>query len=163
MLASLRTPAIIAPASRETTSALTSPSTMSQIMRTCSSIGRPSLAISDGLVVTPSTIPQLAPFFNSSRFAVSKKNFTSSPPCPSISVYTAHHARIPTQDSGVSRGAFEETLAAGLPLFYLDDEGLNVMEQPDGRRFEIGWIPGAPSGENYEVLREVKLQSEPRP
>jgi hypothetical protein len=53
------------------------------------------------------------------------------------------------------RRAFEESLAAGLPVFYLDDEGLNVMEQPDGRRFEIRWIPGAPSGENYEILREV--------
>jgi hypothetical protein len=55
-----------------------------------------------------------------------------------------------------TRRAFEETLAAGLSVFYLDDEGLNVMEQPDGRRFEIRWIPGAPSGENYEILREVK-------
>ena len=50
--------------------------------------------------------------------------------------------------------AFLETLAAGLPVFYLDD-GLNVMECPDGRRFEIRWIPGAPSGENYEVVREL--------
>jgi len=33
------------------------------------------LAISEGLVVTPSTIPQAAPFRNSSRFAVSRKNF----------------------------------------------------------------------------------------
>ena len=54
------------------------------------------------------------------------------------------------------RRAFEETLASGLSVFYLDDEGLNVMEQPDGRRFEICWIPGAPSGENYKILREVK-------
>jgi hypothetical protein len=29
------------------------------------------------------------------------------------------------------------------------------MECPDGRRFEIRWIPGAPSGENYEVIREL--------
>jgi hypothetical protein len=50
--------------------------------------------------------------------------------------------------------AFLETLAAGLPVFYLDD-GLNVMECPDGRRFEIRWIPGAPSGENYAVIREL--------
>jgi hypothetical protein len=50
--------------------------------------------------------------------------------------------------------AFLETLAAGLPVFYLDD-GLNVMECPDGRRFEIRWIPGAPSGENYGVIREL--------
>jgi hypothetical protein len=57
------------------------------------------------------------------------------------------------------RRAFEETLAAGLSVFYLDDEGLDLMEQPDGRRFEIRWIPGAPSGENYEILREVKKRA----
>jgi hypothetical protein len=54
------------------------------------------------------------------------------------------------------RRAFEETLAAGLPVFYRDDAGLVVMEQPDGRRFEIRWIPGACAGENYEILRELK-------
>jgi hypothetical protein len=54
------------------------------------------------------------------------------------------------------RRAFEATLAAGLPVFYLDHEGLNVMEQPDGRKFEIRWIPGAPSGSNYEAIRELK-------
>jgi hypothetical protein len=47
-----------------------------------------------------------------------------------------------------TRGAFNETLAAGLPVFYVDSEGLNVMQLPDRRRFEIRWIPGAPSGEN---------------
>ena len=57
------------------------------------------------------------------------------------------------------RRAFEETLAAGLSVFYRDDEGLYVMEQPDGRRFEIRWIPGAPAGENYEILREVKRRA----
>ena len=58
--------------------------------------------------------------------------------------------------SAAGRRAFDATLAAGLPVFYLDREGLNVMEQPDGRKFEIRWIPGAPSGSNYEVLRELK-------
>jgi hypothetical protein len=53
------------------------------------------------------------------------------------------------------RRAFDATLAAGLPVFYLDREGLNVMQQPDGRRVEIRWIPGAPSGSNYEVIREL--------
>ena len=33
------------------------------------------MAINVGFVVTPSTIPQLAPFFSSSRFAVSRKIF----------------------------------------------------------------------------------------
>ena len=51
--------------------------------------------------------------------------------------------------------AFLETLAAGLPVFYRDTDGLNVMQYPDGRRFEIRWVPGAPSGENYEVIREL--------
>jgi hypothetical protein len=54
------------------------------------------------------------------------------------------------------RRAFEETLAAGLPVFYLDSDGLQVMELADGRKFEIRWIPGAPSGQNYEILRELK-------
>ena len=36
--------------------------------------------------------------------------------------------------------------------------GLNVMEQPDGRKFEIRWIPGAPSGSNYEILCELRRQ-----
>ena len=58
-----------------------------------------------------------------------------------------------------TRRAFEEALAAGLSVFYLDNEGLDLMEQPDGRRFEIRWIPGAPSGENYEILREVKKRA----
>jgi hypothetical protein len=57
------------------------------------------------------------------------------------------------------RRAFDETLAAGLPVFYLDSEGLNVMQRADGRRFEIRWIPGAPSGENFEVIRELKAHA----
>jgi hypothetical protein len=54
-----------------------------------------------------------------------------------------------------TREAFAETLAAGLPVFYTDDDGLNSMQLPDGRKFEIRWKPGAPSGENYEIIREV--------
>jgi len=55
--------------------------------------------------------------------------------------------------------AFHETLAAGYPVFYRDADGLEVMELPDGRRFEIGWIPGAPSGSNYEIIRELKVRA----
>ncbi len=57
------------------------------------------------------------------------------------------------------RKAFDETLAAGIPVFYVDNEGLNVMERADGRRFEIRWIPGAPSGQNYEIIRESKRRA----
>ena len=53
------------------------------------------------------------------------------------------------------RRAFDEALASGLPVFYIDADGVNVMERNDGRKFEIRWLPGAPSGENYEVIREL--------
>ena len=58
-----------------------------------------------------------------------------------------------------TRQAFAETLGAGLPVFYIDGNGLNVMERADGRRFEIHWLPGAPSGENYEILRELATRA----
>jgi hypothetical protein len=51
--------------------------------------------------------------------------------------------------------AFVETLEAGLPVFYIDGNGLNAMEHADGRRFEIRWLPGASSGENFEIVREL--------
>lgn len=53
------------------------------------------------------------------------------------------------------RKAFVEALTSGLPVFYVDAEGLNVMERSDGRKYEIRWLPGASSGENYEVIREL--------
>lgn len=52
--------------------------------------------------------------------------------------------------------AREETLKAGVPLFYRDDHtGLEVMEMPDGRIFEIRYLPGQPGDRNHEVLREL--------
>ena len=57
------------------------------------------------------------------------------------------------------RRAFAETLAAGLSVFYIDAAGLNVMERRDGQRFEIRWLPGAPSGENYEITRELTARA----
>ncbi len=45
---------------------------------------------------------------------------------------------------------------ARVPVFYEDPQsGLDVMEQPDGRRFEIRFIPNAPGEQNYEVIREI--------
>jgi hypothetical protein len=57
------------------------------------------------------------------------------------------------------RRAFDETLACGLPVFYLDSSGLNVMERADGRKFEIRWIPGAQTSQNYEIIRELKAHA----
>jgi hypothetical protein len=55
--------------------------------------------------------------------------------------------------------AFQETLSAGVPVFYIDADGRNVMENPDGSRFEIEWIPGAPSGRNYRPVRALSRRA----
>jgi hypothetical protein len=57
------------------------------------------------------------------------------------------------------RSAFVEMLARNLPVFYVDAEGLNVMELPDGRRLEIRWLPGAPPEANYEIVSELKARA----
>src|SRR2546429_232911 len=64
---------IIASASTLTTSALTGPSTIEQISWRRSLKLRPSLATSEGLVVTPSRMPQLAASLISFVLPVSKK------------------------------------------------------------------------------------------
>ena len=49
-----------------------------------------------------------------------------------------------------------ETLKAGIPVFYRDwKQNLDVMEQPDGRKFEVRFIAGAPRESNYRVIREL--------
>lgn len=55
---------------------------------------------------------------------------------------------------GVAR-AIEDLLKSGIPIFYLDETGIEIMEQPDGRRFEIRYIPGEPRDRNFEIVREV--------
>jgi hypothetical protein len=52
--------------------------------------------------------------------------------------------------------AREETLRAGVPVFYSDDSGVYIKEMPDGRRFEIQFIPHAPGECNYQVVRELR-------
>ena len=58
------------------------------------------------------------------------------------------------------KGAVERTVICGVsyvvPYFCRDDEGLNIVQYQDGRRFEIRWIQGGPIGRNYEILRELK-------
>ena len=50
-----------------------------------------------------------------------------------------------------------ETLKAGVPVFYRDwKQNLDVMEQPDGRKFEVCFIAGAPREANYRVIRELE-------
>jgi hypothetical protein len=60
-----------------------------------------------------------------------------------------------TARCAAGRKAFGEALASGVPVLYIDADGLDVMERNDGGKFEIRWLPGAPSGQNYEVVREL--------
>src|SRR5438874_13628807 len=65
----------IVPESVPTTSTLTGPPTILQISRIAGLNGLPSLAMSDGLVVTPSRIPSAAASRISLIFPVSRKSF----------------------------------------------------------------------------------------
>src|SRR5215470_16051164 len=76
-----------------TTSRLTSPGTTEQISSTSGRKGRFSLAISDGLVVTPSTTPSATPSLISLRFAVSRKIFIASSRRNGSSLPFDRHAR----------------------------------------------------------------------
>src|SRR4029077_4445884 len=67
------------------TSTLTGPFTVLQISRIPSLNGRPSLATSDGFVVTPSRTPIAWPSRISLMFAVSRKNFIGLPLRPTQS------------------------------------------------------------------------------
>jgi hypothetical protein len=50
-----------------------------------------------------------------------------------------------------------ETLAAGVPVFYLDDaRNIDVMEEPSGRKFEIRYVSNGLSDWNYEIVSELR-------
>jgi hypothetical protein len=52
--------------------------------------------------------------------------------------------------------ARQETLRAGVPVCYLDVDGTNTIEMPDGRKFEIRFVSHAPGEPNYEIVREIR-------
>ena len=56
--------------------------------------------------------------------------------------------------------ARDEAVARGIAVFYRDNEsGIEIMQQPDGRRFEIRFIAGAPRGSNFEIVREISASA----
>jgi hypothetical protein len=60
----------------------------------------------------------------------------------------------------VTRNARNESLALGLSVFYREAEtDRDMMELPDGRRFQIRLIPGASRGTNYEIIREISADA----
>ena len=60
------------------------------------------------------------------------------------------------RDAG--RRDLEETLEAGHAVAYVDEKGLNILHQPDGRRFEIRWVPAASASRDFEIVRELLLK-----
>jgi hypothetical protein len=56
---------------------------------------------------------------------------------------------------GAGNAAREETLRAGVPVCYVDGE-TDIMEMPDGRKFQIRFIPHRPDECNYEIVREIR-------
>jgi len=57
---------------------------------------------------------------------------------------------------GAIADAVQETLRAGVPVFYKGENGLEIMQLPDGRRFQIRFIPHEMDQCNYEVVREIR-------
>ena len=57
--------------------------------------------------------------------------------------------------AAAGRKARQDSLDAGRPVTFLDSKGRDVQEMPDGRRFEIRFVPGAPREKHVEVLREL--------
>ena len=56
--------------------------------------------------------------------------------------------------------AIADLKAHGIPIFYRDREtGMEIMEEADGRRFEIRYIPGLPRDQHVEVIRELKASN----
>ena len=51
--------------------------------------------------------------------------------------------------------AREEALAAGHAVVFMDDLGRYVQERPDGRQFEVRFVPGCTGESHLLVLGEV--------
>jgi hypothetical protein len=51
-------------------------------------------------------------------------------------------------------------MQAGVAIFYRDSaSGINFMEQPDGRRFEIRYIPNSSGDGNQQIIRELSSRA----
>lgn len=72
---------------------------------------------------------------------------------PEFSVLSEEFSR---QAAEAGNQARLQLLKQGIPVFYQDEEtGIEIMEQPDGRRFEIQYVSGAPRFQNYKIIREL--------
>ncbi len=71
-----------------------------------------------------------------------------------VDIFSDEFARLVAQATDRAR---RELLASGVEVVYRDNlTGIDILERPDGRCFEIRFLPeGDP---NYEVLRELPDQ-----
>src|SRR5690349_10066572 len=130
-----------------TTSRLTSPGTTLQISSTSGRNGRFSLAISEGLVVQPSTRPMATPSRSSFTFAESRKIFIAS------SVSCALHA-----DRGPGAHRLEHLGIAEHAAEYVDRAGRPDLGAAAGRR---GPVEDAERGARRPVAQIAELHHLP--
>jgi len=58
--------------------------------------------------------------------------------------------------SAIFARAARETLEAGVPIFYHDEESdIYVMERPDGAKFEIRYNQNASAEHHYQIIRQL--------
>jgi hypothetical protein len=71
-----------------------------------------------------------------------------------VDIFSDEFARLVAK---ATDGARRELLSSGVEVVYRDNlTGIDILERPDGRCFEIRFLPeGDP---NYEVLRELPDQ-----
>jgi hypothetical protein len=51
--------------------------------------------------------------------------------------------------------ARQDALKNGQPVFFQGEDGRYILEQPDGKRYEIRFLPGVPRDANFEIVREL--------
>src|SRR5882672_6032012 len=129
-----------------TTSRLTSPGTIEQISSTSGRNGRFSLAINEGLVVTPSTTPSATPSLISLTFAVSRKIFiASSLAIGSLSLDSHVRARAHfLEDAGITLNLAHDVHRAGGAALVAATGRRGPEEDAEG-------VAGRPVGEIAQV------------
>ena len=76
-------------------------------------------------------------------------------------IYRAREDRITSEQltaemKAAIADAIQLTLKSGVPVFYRDmKQNMDILEQPDGRRFHIRYTPGASGEQNYTVIQEL--------
>jgi hypothetical protein len=57
--------------------------------------------------------------------------------------------------SAAWKRARRDALKKGQRVFFQGEDGRHILEQPDGKKCEIRFRPGAPRDANVEIVREL--------